>query len=46
VDNPQTPENLAATIYSTLGLPPEITWADELSRPHQVYYGEPIRGLA
>lgn len=44
-EHPQTPENLAATIYSTLGLPPEITWFDELDRPHQVYYGEPIAGL-
>lgn len=44
-DNPQTPENLAATIYSTLGLPPEVTWSDDLQRPHVVYHGEPIRGL-
>ena len=44
-DNPQTPENLGATIYSTLGLPGEITWSDELGRPHAVYYGDPIRGL-
>jgi hypothetical protein len=44
-DNPQTPENLAATIYSSLGLPAEITWVDELSRPHAVYHGEAIRGL-
>lgn len=44
-DNPQTPENLAATIYSTLGLPAEITWSDDLQRPHMVYHGEPIRGL-
>jgi hypothetical protein len=45
-DNPQTPENLAATIYSTLGLPSELMWTDELQRPHHVYYGDPIRGLA
>ena len=44
-DNPQTPENLAATIYSSLGLPETVAWHDELSRPHHVYHGEPIPGL-
>ncbi len=44
-ENPQTPENLAATIYSALGLPSTVTWADELGRPHPVYFGEPIAGL-
>ena len=43
--DPQKPENMAATIYETLGLPPTITWKDRLQRPHQVYHGEPIRGL-
>jgi hypothetical protein len=44
--DPQTPENLAATIYNSLGIPPEGVWKDDLDRPHAVYYGEPIRGLA
>lgn len=44
--DPQTPENLAATIYRALGIPALATWEDELQRPHQVYHGEPIRGLA
>lgn len=44
-DSPQTPENLAATIYSALGLPDTVAWEDELGRPHPVYFGEPIRGL-
>lgn len=44
-DNPQTPENLAATIYSALGLPDTIAWHDELGRPHHIYYGHPIAGL-
>jgi len=44
--DPQTPENLAATIYSALGLPPEVAWHDDLGRPHHVYHGDPIRGLS
>jgi hypothetical protein len=43
--DPQTPENLAATIYDALGLPSEIAWQDDLGRPHHIYHGEPIRGL-
>jgi hypothetical protein len=41
----QTPENLAATIYHSLGIPRTATWPDALDRPHAVYHGEPIRGL-
>ena len=44
--DPQTPENMAATIYQALGLPKTITWKDTLDRPHHVYHGEPIRGLS
>ncbi len=43
--DPQTPENMAATIYEALGLPRTLTWKDRLDRPHHVYHGEPIRGL-
>jgi uncharacterized protein (DUF1501 family) len=43
--DPQKPENMAATIYESLGLPQSIVWHDELDRPHHVYYGEPIAGL-
>jgi hypothetical protein len=43
---PQTPENLGATIYQALGIPSEAAWHDGLGRPHQVYRDEPIRGLA
>ncbi|MFM8477397.1 MAG: DUF1501 domain-containing protein, partial [Planctomycetaceae bacterium] len=43
--DPQTPENMAATIYQALGLPKSIVWKDALERPHQVYHGEPIMGL-
>ena len=43
--DPQTPETMAATIYHSLGIPEEAAWHDDLQRPHQIYYGEPIRGL-
>jgi hypothetical protein len=43
--DPQTPENMAATIYHSLGLPPTISWHDAEDRPHFIYQGEPIRGL-
>ncbi len=42
---PQTPENMAATIYGALGIPASMQWKDAEERPHQVYYGEPIKGL-
>ena len=41
----QTPENMAATIYESLGLPKTIAWKDSLDRPHHVYQGDPIDGL-
>lgn len=43
--DPQTPENMAATIYQALGLPRTIVWRDRLDRPHHVYHGDPIPGL-
>src|SRR3989442_15532305 len=43
--DPQTPENMAATIYRALGLPATIPWKDSLQRPHQVYYGDTKPGL-
>jgi hypothetical protein len=42
---PQTPENMAATIYEALGLPRTVQWYDAAQRPHHVYYGDPIAGL-
>lgn len=45
VDSPQSPENLAATIYQALGLPRTASWHDEQDRPHFVYHGDPIAGL-
>lgn len=43
--DPQTPENMAATIYEALGLPRTLVWKDKLDWPHQVYHGDPIPGL-
>jgi len=43
--DPQTPEDMAATIYHALGIPETAAWRDATSRPHHVYLGKPIRGL-
>lgn len=43
IDAPQRPENLAATIYHALGIPPIAVWKDEVDRPHHIYHDEPIR---
>lgn len=43
--SPQTPENMAATIYHSLGLPDTTAWFDQTQRPHHIYYGDPIAGL-
>lgn len=45
-DDPQKPENLAATIYESLGIPRTAKWHDMLDRPFPVYHGTPIRGLS
>ena len=44
-NQPETPENLAATIYQALGIPETASWHDELHRPHQIYHGQSIKGL-
>ena len=43
--DPQKPENLAATIYESLGLPRSITWDDTTGRPNFLYQAEAIKGL-
>jgi uncharacterized protein (DUF1501 family) len=45
LDEMQTPENLAATMYQALGIPREATWMDTDGRPHQLYHALPIAGL-
>lgn len=44
-ENPHSPEDMAATIYSALGIPPTAVWYDDVHRPNHIYYGEPIRRL-
>lgn len=41
----QTPENVAATIYDTLGISRQSMWVDFDGRPHEFYRGLPIREL-
>ncbi|MBQ18356.1 MAG: hypothetical protein CMJ65_14660 [Planctomycetaceae bacterium] len=45
VANPQKPENMAASIYSALGIPRDAVWKDEVDRPYHIYHGQPIDGL-
>jgi len=40
-----TPENLAATIYTALGIPAHSTWEDMDGRPYELYRADPIEGL-
>lgn len=44
-ESPIKPENLAATIYESLGIPSSAVWKDSQDRPHHVYHGRPIVGL-
>jgi hypothetical protein len=41
----QTPENLAATLYASLGIPLDLPWHDMDGRPFELCRGEPIPGL-
>lgn len=43
--DPQTPENMAATIYNALGIPETAAWHDEALRPHHIYHSPPIPNL-
>ena len=45
VDEPVTPQNLAATLYQTLGIPRSANWHDLGGRPYHVYEADPIAGL-
>lgn len=38
----RTPENIAATIYNTLGIPRDAGWHDLDGRPFELYRAEPI----
>jgi hypothetical protein len=41
----QTPENLAATLFSALGIPSDTIWHDTDGRPYELNRGQPILGL-
>jgi hypothetical protein len=41
----QKPENMAATIYQSLGLPRTVVWKNKFDKPNHIYHGEPIAGL-
>jgi len=41
-ENKLTPENVAATIYDTLGIPRDADWHDIDGRPFELYRAEPI----
>ncbi len=43
--DPQKVENMAATIYQALGIPPSAAWYDATDRPHHIYHAEPIADL-
>lgn len=43
--DPVTPEDIAATIYQALGLPPSTQIRDPLDRPHFLSTGTPIKAL-
>lgn len=43
--DPQKPENMAATIYSALGLPDTAAWYDDVNRPTHIFDAAPIAGL-
>lgn len=43
--SPQTPENMAATIYQALGIPHTAVWRDEVERPNPIYHADAIPGL-
>lgn len=43
--DPVSPEMFAATIYDRLGIPHDALWHDDQSRPHPVYYSEPLSAL-
>jgi hypothetical protein len=40
----QRPANMAATIYTALGLPETAAWYDDLNRPTHIFEGTPITG--
>ncbi len=44
-ENPVTPEDIVATIYTALGVDPTYELRDSLDRPYTLCTGRPIRGV-
>ena len=44
-ENPVRPEDLLATMYSALGIPPTAEALDSEGRPHRVTEGRPVTAL-
>jgi uncharacterized protein (DUF1501 family) len=44
-DNPLRPDDIAATLFTALGLDPTLEIRDQLGRPFPISRGEPIEGL-
>ncbi len=44
-DTPTTPEDVAATIYTLLGIPPDTELRDGQDRPYTLSPGTPVKGL-
>jgi arylsulfatase A-like enzyme len=44
-DNPVSPEDLLATIYHALGVPPDSEVRDRAGRPYRVSEGKPVSSL-
>ncbi len=45
VENPVSPGDVGATIYSLLGVHPDTQTVDQTGRPHRLVQGEPITGI-
>ena len=43
--HPHHPQDIAATVYHLLGVPPETIVTDQTSRPHQLVIGRKIDAL-
>ena len=41
-ENPVSPIDIAATVYTAMGIDPKTRISDQLNRPHTLADGEPI----
>ena len=44
-EKPVAPEDLHATMYHALGIPPDTMIYDHLNRPHRICDGRPLTAL-